>query len=84
MGHPFVSPNDCEWVGIIIRVIYIFTKEQIECPFIPNTLDVADIKQLRDWLSIDPGDFIGYPSHNGLKLFLWIVDDYYHLLDRSE
>ena len=81
MAHPSTTPRNCEWQGIIIRVIYIFTKLDITCPFIPATLDVTDLQQFREWLSTDPKDYLGSPFHNGLKLFLWIVNDYYHLND---
>ena len=82
MGHPFVPHSECEWKGIIIWVLYVFKNEQIPCPFIPDTVDIMDINQFRDWLNKDTGDYIGCPTHNGLKLFLWILDDFYHMLEK--
>lgn len=81
MDHPFVPSSECEWRGIVIRVVYIFTKVLIPCPFIPDNLDVTDIHNFREFLSKDPGDYLGSPYHNGLKLFLWIIYDYYQLKD---
>ena len=81
MGHPFVPPHECEWKGIIVRFLYVFKLQKIDCHFIPNTVDVSVINQFRDWLSRDTGDYVGLPSHNALKLFLWLVIDYYNILD---
>lgn len=81
MDHPYGKPGDCEWRGIIIRVIYIFSKLDIACPLIPDTVDVTDINQFKDWLSKEPGDFPGFPLHNGLNLFLWIAYEYLPLFD---
>ena len=81
MDHPRGNPRDCEWRGIIIRVLYMFTQLDITCPFIPPTVDVTDFEQFRVWLNLHPGDFNPYPFHNGLKLFLWIIYDFYHLDD---
>lgn len=81
MQHPYGSPKDCPWRGIIIRVIYMFTRLQMTCPFFPPTLDLDNTDQLRQWLSNDPGEYNGFPFHNGLKIFLWIVYDYYGLPD---
>ena len=57
----------------------MFTKLDIVCPFIPDTLNPSDTIQFRDWLSTDPGDFLGSHYHNGLKLFLWLINDCYRL-----
>jgi hypothetical protein len=81
MTHPYGHPSDCEWRGIILRVLYMFTKLDITCPFIPETVDVTVTQQFQDWLSSDPGDYDGKPFHNGLKLFLWLISDCYHLYD---
>ena len=82
MEHPFISPNQCEWRGIIVRVLYIFTKLDIACPFIPDDLDVTLIPNFRLWASDDPGDYVGLPFHNGLKLFLWVITDFYTLFNK--
>jgi hypothetical protein len=83
MPHPRGSPRDCEWRGIIPRVIYIYSTGILElnCPYIPDDLDVRDTDSFGNWLSKDPGDYPGRPFHNALKLFLWIVDVAFHLDD---
>ena len=84
MGHDFIPSNQCPWRGIIIRVIYMFTLLDIVCPLVPDTLDVTDIQQFQEWLSTDPGDYPGFSIHNGLKLFLWIINDYYRLFEEPK
>jgi hypothetical protein len=79
MRHPFCSPKDCPWQGIILRVIYLYTLLDITCPFLPRDVDVTSLIQFRDWLSADPQDYKQFPFHNGLKLFLWLVYDLYNL-----
>jgi len=81
MNHPFVSPLQCPWRGIITRVAYMFTRLNIDCPYIRGDLDVMDTSQFRLWLSEDPLDYAGFPFHNGLKLFLWIISSHYNLID---
>ena len=83
MNHPFVSPRDCKWTGIIMRAIYMFTRSGTSCPFIPLTVDITLLDQFQLWLSKDPGDYVGSPYHNGLKLFLWIINDL-HRLDMDQ
>jgi hypothetical protein len=79
MGHVHISPRECPWRGIIVRVIYMFTRLKISCPFIPSTVDINSTDQLQEWLSKDPGDYQNYPFHNGLKLFLWIINKVFQL-----
>lgn len=62
-----------------MRTIYMFSRLDISCPLIPDTLDVNDIEEFREWLSRDPGDYSPLPFHNGLKLFLWVINEYCHL-----
>lgn len=81
MDHPFISPSKCDWRGIIIRFIYMFTILDIACPFIPESLDITLILDLKNWLSRDPGDYKPNPYHNGLKLFLWLITDCLNIYD---
>ena len=57
----------------------MFIKLGVQCPIIPDTVDTTQIVKFRDWLSTDPLDYEGFPFHNGLKLFLWIIYEFYHL-----
>ena len=59
----------------------MFTVLDISCPLIPENVDVTVVEEFCDWLSLDPGDYKEYPFHNGLKLFLWIIDHYGNLYD---
>ena len=77
-----MNPKDCPWKGIIMRVIYMYTKLEIPCPFLPADVNIHDIQQLQPWLSSDPGNFPPQLFHNGLKLFLWILD-YYNLFTQN-
>lgn len=69
----------CKWRGIIIRSLYLFITLSIDCPFIPQGLDLSNTAKFRDWVSMDPKDYPGFSFHNGLKLFLWIVYQHYNL-----
>lgn len=82
-GHPFVKSTECPWRGIVVRVIYMFTKLDIKCPFLPEDVDVQKTEAFREWLCKDPKEY-EYPFHNGLKLFLWLINDCYHLEDDVE
>jgi hypothetical protein len=76
MDHPNITPKECPWRGIIIRVLYMFTKMDVVCPLISKKLNVRNVEEFRLWLSINPGDYGFLPFHNGLKLFLWIINIY--------
>ena len=76
MDHPFGSPTLCEWKGIILRVIYMVMKLGIVCPLIPETVDVTNNQKYGEWLIKKPEDFPGLPLHNGLLLFLWVINKY--------
>jgi hypothetical protein len=80
-GHPYGPPNNCPWKGIILRALYMFTKLRLACPLLPQGLDITDTIAFRTWLSEDPGDFAPHPFHNGLKIFLWLINDYYNLFN---
>ena len=83
MDHPYGKPAECEWRGIIMRLIYLFTKVEIDCPLIPESLDVTDTEKFSGWLTTNPKDFPDFEIHNGLKLFLWIITDYIPLFEDS-
>ena len=81
MKHPYIHPKDCPWRGIVIRVLYLYTRLDIKCPFVPEQLDITDSTQFKAWVGENPGDFPGFYFHNGLKLFLWLVYENRLLLD---
>jgi hypothetical protein len=58
----------------------MFTILDISCPFLPDDVDVRVISSFRTWLSQDPKEY-NFPFHNGLKLFLWLVNDCFNLAE---
>ena len=49
----------------------MFLTLDINCPFVPDILDLNDFGE---WVATDPGDYGDYPFHNRLKLFLWLLN----------
>ena len=72
MMHPYtIIPCDCIWKNIIQRALYIATFLKLPCLFLPE-----DRWYPPGWLSQGPGTYKGFAFHNGLRGFLWIVNEH--------
>jgi hypothetical protein len=57
----------------------MYSRLRFPCPLLPQSLDVTLIPDFKAWICKEPGDFVEWPLYNGLKLFLWVIHDYYHI-----
>ena len=67
-----------------MRFLYMITKLQMRCPIIPDEIDTVDYEEFGQWIAMDPGDYPGFPFHNGLKVFLWFINDFGDIYEEEE